>query len=337
GAWIYCGVYPEDGRNRARSRERSADNPLNPEWGWAWPANRRVMYNRASADPEGRPWSEKKKLVWWDEAASKWTGLDVPDFEETKRPDYTPPEGAQGMEAIAGDAPFIMKADGRGWLFAPAGQKDGPMPAHYEPVESPVRNSFYETQTNRTAVCCPSDLNHLAESCSPEFPIVASTFRLTEHYLSGPMSRFNSWLSELQPEMFVELSPELARERGIEHAGWLTVSTARGSIEARAMVTRRIKPLLMDGRIMHQIGIPFHWGYAGEVTGAVANDLTALIMDANVSIHEAKAFTCQVQPCPNPVRQHGGSVPGAPWPTRDRIPGTPDSAQPEGHLKRGKI
>jgi formate dehydrogenase major subunit len=330
GCWIYSGVYPEEGRNRARERKRDPNNYLNPEWGFAWPHNRRILYNRASADPEGRPWSERKKYVWWDGQKKKWTGLDAPDFELDKPPSYRPAEGAKGMDSIAGDAPFIMKPDGRGWLFAPAGTKDGPLPTHYEPVESPVKNLLYEQQTNPVAERYDLPMNPKAAGVDREYPIVATTHRLTEHYLSGPMSRFDSWLNELQPEMFVELSPELAAERGIEHGGWMVVATRRGAIEARAMVTRRIRPLTVDGRALHQIGLPFHWGFAGETVGCVANDLTSIALDPNVSIHEAKAFTCDVWPGRLENYREERPLAAAPWPTREPTPETPKSAQPEG-------
>jgi formate dehydrogenase major subunit len=335
GCWIYSGVFPEPGRNRARER-RITDNPLQPEWGFAWPDNRRVLYNRASADPDGRPWSERKKLVWWDEASRRWAGLDRPDFESDKPPDYRPPPGATGMAAIAGNQPFIFKPDGVGWLYAPA-VKDGPLPTHYEPVESPLGNLLYPKQACNPAVrLFEGPLNHIAHTPAAEYPVVATTFRLTEHYLSGPMSRFNSWLNELQPEMFVELSPELAAERGIVHGGWLTVQSARGRIEARAMVTRRLRPLLVEGRVIHQIGLPFHWAFAGEVVGGNANDLTSLVADPNVSMHESKAFACQVRAgrlsdhTPSPTKAP------APWPTRDPVPDTPAAAQPEGRFGNGR-
>jgi formate dehydrogenase major subunit len=335
GCWIYSGVFPEPDRNRARERKRT-DNPLQPEWGFAWPDNRRILYNRASAAPDGRPWSERKKLVWWDEASRRWVGLDRPDFEPEKPPDYQPSPGATGMAAIAGNQPFILKPDGVGWLYAPA-VKDGPLPTHYEPVESPVGNLLYPKQ-----ICSPTvrlfegPLNHIAHTPTAEYPVVATTFRLTEHYLSGPMSRFNSWLNELQPEMFVELSPELAAERGIVHGGWLTVQSARTRIEARAMVTRRLRPLLIEGHIIHQIGIPFHWAFAGEVVGDNANDLTSLVADPNVSMHECKAFACQVH-----AGRRGGRTPSptkspALWPTHDPVPDTPPAAQPEGRFGHGQ-
>ena len=332
GCWIYSGVFPEPGRNRARER-KVTDNPVQPDWGFAWPHNRRVMYNRASADPQGRPWSERKKLIWWDAEQRRWVGPDQPDFEPDKPPDYRPPPDAVGLAAIAGDQPFIMKPDGVAWLFAPGAVKDGPLPTHYEPVESPVGNLLYPRQAcSPTVRLFEGPLNRLAQAPTAEFPVVATTFRLTEHYLSGPMSRFNGWLNELQPEMFVELSPELAAERGIVNGAWLTVRSARGHIEARALVTRRLRPLLIEGRVIHQVGLPFHWSFAGESVGGNANDLTALVADPNVSMHEAKAFTCQV----SAGRQDGrleATVPQVPWPTRAAVPDTPAAAQPEGHLR----
>ena len=249
-----------------------------------------------------------------------------------KPPDYQPPPGASGMAAIAGNQPFILKPDGVGWLYAPA-VKDGPLPAHYEPVESPLGNLLYPKQTcNPTVRFFEGPLNHVAYAPEAEYPVVATTFRLTEHYLSGPMSRFNSWLNELQPEMFVELSPELAAERGIVHGGWLTVTTARGRIVARAMVTRRLHPLTIDGRLIHQVGLPFHWAFAGEVVGDNANDLTSLVADPNVSMHECKAFACQVHAGRDEERAPVPTKPPALWPTHEPIPDTPAAAQPEGRF-----
>jgi len=336
GCWIYSGVFPEPGRNRARERKLGS-SPIHPEWGFAWPHNRRILYNRASADPDGRPWSERKKLVWWDARLRRWVGDDEPDFVLERPPDYRPPPGAKGMTAIAGDQPFIMKPDGVGWLYAPGSIRDGPLPTHYEPVESPFGNLLYPEQpTNPTVRYFEGPLNVVAHTPTEEYPVVATTYRLTEHYLSGPMSRFNSWLNELQPEMFVELSPELAVERGIVHGGWVTIRTARSRIEARAMVTRRLRPLRVEGRIVHQIGLPFHWAFAGEVVGDNANDLTSLVADPNVSMHEVKAFACQVS-----AGRRAGKVPQptqefAPWPARERVPDTPAAAQPEGIFGDGR-
>jgi formate dehydrogenase major subunit len=289
------------------------------------------MYNRASADPEGRPWSERKKLIWWDEEKKTWTGLDVPDFKPTTAPSYRPGPDARGLDAIRGDTPFIMHPDGRGWLYAPHTTKDGPLPTHYEPRESPIQNALYEIQWSPTLNEHRGPLNPLATPGDPDYPVVATTYRLTEHYLSGPMSRFNSWLNELQPEMFVEMSPELARERAIEHGGWCTIITPRAQIETRAMVTGRIKPLQVGGVTLHQIGLPIHWGFAGETVGAIANDVIPLVTDLNVSMHEAKAFACEVR-AGRLANQNLGTPLGEasrPFPS-DPIPDTPNHAQPEG-------
>lgn len=335
GCWVYSGVFPEPGRNRANERNRTPGNPVEPNWGFAWPHNRRLMYNRASADPDGRPWSARKAYVWWDAEQSRWVGPDEPDFEPTKPPDYRPPEGARGMAAIAGNQPFIMKTDGLGWLYAPKGVQDGPLPCHYEPMESPVGNLLYPRQpASPTVRTFPGPLNPLAPIGSPEFPVVATTFRLTEHYLSGPMSRFNSWLNELQPEMFVEMSPELAAERGVSNGDWVTVRSARAAIECRALVTRRIRPLAVEGRTVHQVGLPFHWAFAGETVGGNANDLTALLAEPNVSMHEGKVFACQVELKPGGRPLPPTKQPVA-WPTRDPVPDTPPSAQPEGGFAHG--
>ena len=295
GSWIYSGVYPEPGKNLARARNGEGYTFLG--WGFAWPANRRILYNRASADPQGRPWSERKKYIWWDEEQKKWTGYDVPDFPANKAPDYRPQAGATGMDALSGTDPFIMKPDGKGWLFAPKGLKDGPLPTHYEAAESPVHNALYHTESNPAAKYFKDRAdNRLAPIGDEHYPIVVTTYRLTEHHVSGPMSRWLPWLNALQPSLFAELSPELAAERGIKHGQWMIVSTPRGEIEARAMVTRRMRPLRLNGRVVHQIGLPFHWGFQGRVTGSITNDLTHMVLEPNVSIEEAKAFTCNVRP-----------------------------------------
>ncbi|TMM00293.1 MAG: formate dehydrogenase [Actinobacteria bacterium] len=300
GCWIYSGVYA-DGVNQARRREpgdiRAPGGWVSPEWAWAWPANRRMLYNRASADPDGRPWSERKRYVWWDEDEGRWTGYDVPDFPVDKRPDYRAPEdGGTGMDAISGDQPFIMMGDGVGWLYTPSGLLDGPLPTHYEPLESPVGNLLYPRMgANPVALRWDRPENPLNRTGDPRYPLVATTFRLTEHHTAGAMSRNLPWLAELQPEMFAEIDPETAAARGIEDGGWLTVVTERAEIEARAKVTDRLRPLMIDGRPVHQIALPFHWGYGGGIPGDAANDLIALSGDPNVTIEEAKAFTCDVR------------------------------------------
>jgi formate dehydrogenase major subunit len=299
GAWIYSGIFA-DGVNQARRRDpgdiEAEGGWVSPEWGWAWPANRRILYNRASADPQGRPWSERKKYVWWDEDTGRWTGYDVPDFPVDKRPDYEAPDDALGMEAISGDEPFMMMGDGRAWLYAPSGLLDGPLPTHYEPIESPVPNLLYPgLSSNPSAIAWDRPDNPVNVAEDPRWPVVMTTYRLTEHHTAGGMSRTLPWLNELQPQMFVELDPMLAAARGITDGGWLVVATARGEIEARAMVTDRMRPLRIGDRVIHQIAVPFHWGYAGANTGDSANDLLHLSGDPNTTIETTKTLTCNVR------------------------------------------
>jgi formate dehydrogenase major subunit len=307
GCWIYCGVF-KDGINQAARRKPHWDqNYVAPEWAWAWPANRRLLYNRASADPEGKPWSERKKFIWWDPKEKRWTGLDAPDFEETKPPDYVPPDGAKAEQAIAGDHPFIMQADGRSWLFVPQGLEDGPFPTHYEPQESPFDNPLYSQRANPARQTFKHPENPYApadgEPGADVYPYVGTTYRLTEHHTAGGMTRTVPYLSELQPAMFVEVDPELAELEGLEHGGWATVYSPRTAIEARVLVTDRIKPIVVDGRKTHQIGLPYHWGTRGLTTGGSANDLLGLTLDPNVHIMESKAFSVGIKPGRRPRGQ----------------------------------
>ena len=299
GCWIYSGIY-RDGVNQARRRDpgdiSAEGGSVSPEWAWAWPANRRILYNRASADPQGRPWSERKKLVWWDENEGRWEGYDVPDFPADKRPDYRPEGDARGMDAIGGADPFIMMGDGRGWLYSPSGLLDGPLPTFYEPLESPTPNLLYpKVDGNPAAIRWRRPENPYHAVGDPRYPLVATTFRLTEHHTAGGMSRTVPWLVELQPEMFAEIDPQLAADRGIEDGGWMTIVTERAEIEARAKVTDRIRPLRVDGRVTHQVALPWHWGYSGLSRGDAANELVSLSGDPNVSIQDDKAFTCDVR------------------------------------------
>jgi formate dehydrogenase major subunit len=300
GCWIYCGCYADEVNQVARRKPRGEQSWVAPEWGWAWPANRRILYNRASADPDGRPWSERKRYLWWDERAGEWTGEDVPDFPKAKRPDYLPPDGAEAEDANRGDEPFIMQVDGRGALFVPSGLQDGPLPAHYEPKETPFTNPLYGQQQNPTRQEYRRAGNRYhpppGDPVAETYPYVFTTYRLTEHHTAGGMSRFQAYLSELQPEMFCEVSPELADERKLVHGGWATIVTARAAIEARVMVTDRVRPLTVEGRTAHQVGLPYHWGYRGLVTGDAANDLLSIVLDPNVQIQEAKAATCDIRP-----------------------------------------
>jgi formate dehydrogenase major subunit len=301
GSWIHCGIYKDGVNQSARKKPGAEQNWIAREWGWAWPKDVRIIYNRASADADGNPWSERKRYVWWDADEGRWTSLgDAPDFPATKAPDYEPPDDAKKMEAIRGDKPFTLHPDGRGWLFAPTGLVDGPLPAHYEPQESPFTNPLYAQRQNPTRQVFhrpenpynPSD----GEPGADVFPFVLTTYRLTEHHTAGGMSRTVPYLAELQPEFFCEISPQLAVQRGLEHGGWATIVTARQAVEARVMVTDRIKPLKIQGRFAHLVGLPYHWGGVGIVTGDSANELLPLALDNNVHISEYKAATCDIRP-----------------------------------------
>jgi formate dehydrogenase major subunit len=297
GCWIYTGVTVEgaDGKliNKANQRKPADEKDyLGHGWGFAWPANRRILYNRASADPSGKPWSQRKKLIWWDPDApgaepdkkGKWVGLDVPDFNPFLAPD-----------AKGGDKPFIMRADLVGAFFGPL--TDGPFPEHYEPVESPTRNLLSKQQSNPVAKIwqVPDHKNELAPLGSADYPYVITTYRLTEHHLSGVMSRYLPMLAELYESHFAEISHELAAEIGINNGDRITVSSPRGKIHTKAMVTSRLKPFVIDGRKVHQIGVPWHWGWNGIAKGDVTNDLSATVADPTVYIQETKAFLCNVQ------------------------------------------
>ncbi len=301
GCWIYCGVRADGVNQAARRKPGGEQNWVANEWGWAWPANRRILYNRASADPDGRPWSARKALVWWDEAKGEWTGHDIADFKKDKAPGHRPPKDATGPEALSGTDPFVMQADGKAWLYVPSGLTDGPLPAHYEPQESPFPNLLYEQQRNPVRQVMPSRPDNRyqpsgGEPGSEVFPYVATTYRLTEHHTAGGMSRWLPYLAELQPEFFCEVSPELAAERGLEHTGWATIVSARGVIEARVLVTDRVPPLTVHGRTLHQVGLPYHWGPSGYSTGDAANELVHLSLDPNTHIQETKAFAVDIRP-----------------------------------------
>jgi formate dehydrogenase major subunit len=297
GSWIHAGCFAGGVNQTARRRPWREQSWVAPEWGWAWPANRRILYNRASADPDGRPWSQAKAYVWWDEEAGQWTGHDVPDFELTKAPGYVPEPGATGPAALGGADPFILQKDGKAALFVPSGLQDGPLPAHFEAAESPMRNRVYGQDASPVAIQYSGRRATRGQGAghAAAFPYVVTTYRLTEHHTAGGMSRTLSRLAELQPELFCEVSPGLAAERGLENGGWATIVTARAAIEARVLVTRRLRPLRIPGEgVIHQVGLPYHWGSQGLVTGDAVNDLLPFVLDPNVFIQESKVATCDV-------------------------------------------
>ncbi|TMD62199.1 MAG: formate dehydrogenase [Chloroflexi bacterium] len=302
GAWIYTGVTPDKNTNRAAMTSGKNDGWVSPNWGWAWPANRHQLYNRASADPAGNPWSDRKKYTYWDATAKTWKNVagDSIDFTATKAPDTKPNPTGIGVAFQSGSDPFILKTDGKGWLFAPVGLSDGPLPTHYEPWESPVNNALYKQDRNPVTKVWDVAGNKYNTFAGTDFPIVISTYRLTEHHLSGVMTRWLPWLAELMPELFIEMSPELATEKGIKNGDWVKVSTSRSAATARALVTRRLRPFNLGGKTVHQVGMPFHWGYMGIAVGDVTNNTSALVADPNVSIHEGKAFTCNIEKATGP-------------------------------------
>jgi len=285
GCWVYSGCWTERGNMMAR---RDATDPreqgLAPNWAYSWPANRRVMYNRASADPAGNPWNPAKPLIRW--TGAKWDGIDVPDYAPTNKPE-------------AGVGPFIMLAEGMGRLFARDQMREGPFPEHYEPFESPVPNVLHpNVAANPVARVFAGDA---AEFGSVEkFPYVATTYRLTEH--------FHFWTKHakinavLQPEEFIEIGEALAREKGIAQGDWVKLSSNRGFVVAKAYVTKRLKPMTVDGKATHTIGMPIHWGFTGAARkGFGANVLTPFVGDANAETPEFKAFLVNVEKAAVPV------------------------------------
>ena len=244
--------------------------------------------------------------MWWDESKKQWTGLDNADYDKEMAPD-TPAnlEGGRGAEALGGARPFTLHPDGVGWLYVASGLKDGPLPTHYEPLESVLRNPLYGQQSDPAAAKKERAENPYAQEVGdPLYPFVLTTYRLTEHHTAGGMSRTLGHLAELQPELFTEVSPELAHEIGLQHGDWATITTPRGSVQAKVLVTRRMRPMWIDGRRVHQVGLPYHWGYKGMSKGAVVNDLLAISEEPNVRIMETKALVCNIEPGQN---GHGGT------------------------------
>jgi formate dehydrogenase major subunit len=290
GDWIYTGHYPQSG-NLTKRRDGVQDPAKNdptgmgfyPNWAWSWPVNRRVLYNRASADPQGRPWDPKRPGISWDAGKNLWVG-DVPDY---------PPDAAPGDDA---PLPFIMTGEGTGRIFS-NGVADGPFPEHYEPVESPVRNPLHPQVSATPATFMYDQKAGRANrfGTAADYPYIATSYRLTEHehYVTQNVEK----LVQLQPEAFVEVPAELAREKGIKTGDRVRVSSKRGKLEVRAVVTGRLGPLQIDGKKIYQIGIPIHWGFVGINTGQhwLANALTPFVGDASSRTPEFKAFLVNLE------------------------------------------
>jgi formate dehydrogenase major subunit len=287
GNWIYSGAFTEAGNQTARRDPSDPSNMgVHPGWGWSWPANRRVLYNRASCDVDGKPWDASRRQIWWNEDLQKWVGNDVPDFKADSKPkDHM--------------GPFIMNPEGVGRIFAPLSAfADGPFPEHYEPIESPILNPLHPEQTHNPVVVRFKTADDKYGTVK-DYPIVCTTFRLTEHY--HYWTKNNPMTVQLVPEPFIEMSAEMADEMGIRGGEHVKVSSARGEYVAKAMVTKRIKPMVIDGKKTYQIGIPFHWGYRGiaEDEGKTArmlvNALTPTIIDPNAHTPEFKGFLVKVE------------------------------------------
>jgi len=279
GCWIYTASYTEDG-NMAARRDPTSDTyniGLYPKWAWCWPLNRRIIYNRASVDLNGEPWDKEQPVIWWKDG--KWTG-DVPDGG------WAP----MAVDPATTKYPFIMTTDGHGRLFG-SGMADGPLPEHYEPWESPVSNLMSTQQSDPAFKIWRPEEQGSAE----RYPIIGSTYRVSEHWQGGQMTRNLPWLVEMMPEPFVEMSEELAEEKGIKNGDKVIVESARGKVNFAAVVTKRFKPFLINGRKVHQVGLIWHWGYTGLSTGDSANSLTPYVGDANTMIPEYKAFLVDIK------------------------------------------
>jgi formate dehydrogenase major subunit len=285
GCWIFSGCFTEKGNQMARRDTADPrDQGIAPGWAWAWPANRRILYNRASADLEGKAWNPAKPIIEWN--GKSWVGIDVPDYGPTVKP----------SDSVG---PFIMNAEGVGRLFARNLMVEGPFPEHYEPFESPAVNILHpKVQNNPAARVFARDRGQFGTS--PDFPYVGTTYRLTEH--------FHFWTKHalinaiLQPQEFIEIGEALAKEKGIEQGGWVRVSCKRDVVICKAYVTKRIVPLMVDGKPTHVIGCPIHWGFTGQARkGYGANTLTPSVGDANTQTPEFKAFLVNVEKTNPPV------------------------------------
>jgi formate dehydrogenase major subunit len=277
GNWIYSGYYNNESDPPCKRRIKETEGiGNNLEWSFAWPVNRRIIYNRCSADPAGNPWNPDKPLLWYE--GGEWKRNDVPDF------------GADGSPEDTAQKPFIMLPELQARLFSSA-MVEGPFPEHYEPWESPFENALSSVQFNPASTVWYPD----ARGDKEQYPYVATTYRISEHYQTAVMTRNMPWLNELVPGLFVEISPSLAAALGINNGDMVIVESKRGSFEAPACVTERIQPLMVNGKEQEIVGMFWHWGYACMSKGPIANDITPSIGDANTTIPEYKAFLCNIR------------------------------------------
>jgi formate dehydrogenase major subunit len=285
--WLYCNSYTEKGNMAARRQREKSGIGLNLEWSWCWPVNRRIIYNRASVDKYGKPWDAEHPVIQWDAGKGKWVG-DVPDGG------WPPMLNADGTPNPKTKYPFIMKPEGHAHIFGP-GRADGPFPEHYEPMECPVEKNLFSGQlVNPTAPTYGTDAD-VYRTCDPRYPFVGTTYRVCEHWQTGVMTRWQPWLLEAQPQLFVEMSHELAKMKGIKNGEKVIVKSARGQVEAVAIVTHRFRPFTIQGNVVHQVGLPWHYGWVHPKDGGdSANLLTPSTGDPNTRIPETKAFMVNV-------------------------------------------
>jgi len=295
GNWLYCNSYTEKGNMAARRNNKDESGiGLYSEWAWCWPVNRRIIYNRASVDEKGQPWDKEHPVIWWN--GSGWKG-DVPDGG-------WPPLVNEAKTRYA----FIMKPEGYAHIFGP-GLAEGPFPEHYEPLECPVEKNLIPGNPIRISPTVKmfskqgeGEGQDVFMSCDPRYPLICSTYRVSEHWQTGLMTRWQPWLAELQPAMFVEMSEELATDRGINNGDLCVVKSARGAVDAIAIVTNRFKPFIIAGQTVHEVGIPWHYGWVTTdfnngpnlTFGDSANLLTPTVGDSNTMIPESKAFMVNV-------------------------------------------
>ena len=306
GCWIYSGYYPGPDKKDNKSAARNGKDPsglgLYSGWSFSWPVNRRIIYNRCSVDASGQPWNPQKALVGWDQEARKWTRNDVPDFkwiDLATKVEFPPDESLK--------APFIMLPEGKSRLFVPKGLcKDGPFPEHYEALECPFINPVFKQQSNPVIKIWKSAWDTVAQICDPRYPIIATTFRVTEHWQAGAMTRNLTWQTEMMPEMFVEMSPALAKAKGIKPGDWVKVRSSRGEVLARVNVTNRVAAFSCgppgQQNTVEMVALPWHFGFAGLKTGGpdktknyAANQLAPMVGDANTMIPEYKVFLVAVE------------------------------------------
>lgn len=295
GCWIYVGYWNNNAAPLDHTKQncyrRGTEDPSGlgvfPNWSWVWPANRRIIYNRASADMKGRPWNPKKDLLHWDPAQQKWICNDVPDFVAAKDGKGVPPNNKA----------FFMTWEQNGRLFPPHGMNDGPLPEHYEPYESPVKNLLSNAQFNPCILYAKDP--SVKRGDASKYPIIATTYSVVEHWQTGGQTRNCPWLVEISPKPFVEMSEELAAEKGIKNKDMVRVWNNRGEVRVQAMVTKRMKPVTVNGKVCHILGCLHHFSFIGKYASDryTMNDLTPNVGDPNSMIPEYRAFLVDVEKC----------------------------------------